>query len=103
MTCNHYWTVTSECPICLREQHDALAARLAGAEALHKSALADCVIAQTRLAKAEAILRDCREPVRLIAIGGARTRADLERAEWTLERLNAWVKADSASGSRNEG
>lgn len=27
--CTHHWTVTSECPFCLRAERDALAARLA--------------------------------------------------------------------------
>lgn len=34
MTCTHHWTVTSECPFCLREQVNQLRADLAAARAL---------------------------------------------------------------------
>lgn len=90
MTCAHHWTVTSECPRCLREQLDALAARLAEEQKAHERWYDEWHKSQARLAEAEALLKEAR-PVTKQA--GAHGRSWMD---W-LTNIDAFLASDSAS------
>ncbi len=87
------WRATGES--VTRNEHD-LSARLAALEAERALIVARAENAERGLVEAEQILSACYSPVRLIAEGGSRTRADLDLAAETFAALKRYLKPEAA-------